>query len=130
MCKVFVKEPPFCKDEVKSWSRSMPVIKFESYNASDVRSSQTCQKKLAGAGVRGDLAGHGARRVASISRDQSHERRRPAATLRRRGENAPELPRRFPSYPAATAAVLPATAGRKKRCRARVLSGPEYKAMA
>src|SRR6266853_3929869 len=105
----------------------MPVTKFDSYNASDVRSGP---KKLAGARLRDGLARHGARRLASISRDQSHERRRPAATPRRRGENAPELPRRFPSYPAATAAFLPATAGRKKRCRARVLAGREYKTMA
>src|SRR5438874_10181184 len=108
----------------------MPVTKIESYNASDVRLGQTCQKKLAGVGLRGDLARHGARRLASISWDQSHERRRPAATPRRRGEDATELPRRLPSYPAATAAFLPATAGRKKRCRARVLSGREHKTMA
>src|SRR5258707_2252475 len=93
----------------------MPVTKFESYNENDVRLGQTRQKKLADAGVRGGLAGHGARRLASISRDQSHERRCPAATPRRRGENAPELPRRFPSDPAASAALLPATAGQKKR---------------
>src|SRR5882762_4501522 len=108
----------------------MPVTKFESYNASDVRLDQTRQKKLAGAGVRGGLAGHGARRLASISRDQSHERRCPAATPRRRGENAPELPRRFPSYPAATAAVLPSTARRKKRCRVRAIHDRDDQTMA
>jgi len=58
----------------------MPVTKFESYNASDVRSDKTRQNKLAGVGVRGGVAAHGARRRAPVSRDQSLEQRRPATT--------------------------------------------------
>ena len=58
----------------------MPVTKFESYNASDVRSDETRQNKLAGAGVRGGVAAHGARQLSPVSWDQSLEQRRPATT--------------------------------------------------
>ena len=53
----------------------MPVIKFESYNASDVRLDQTRQKKLAGAELRGVVAAYGAGRRAAVSLDQWRERR-------------------------------------------------------
>jgi len=46
----------------------MPLTKFEGYNASDVRSDKTRQNKLAGVGVRGVVAAHGARRRAPVSR--------------------------------------------------------------
>src|SRR5205807_4512637 len=99
----------------------MPVIRFESYNASDVRSDKTRQNKLAGVGVPGGVAAHGARRLARVARDQSLEQRRPAITPRSHGEDATKLQRRSPSYPAATAAVLSPTARRKSRCRVRAI---------
>src|SRR6266446_6146337 len=105
----------------------MPVTKFESYNASDVRSGQ---KKLAGAGLRGGVAAHGARQRAPVSRDQSLEQRRPATTPGSHGEDATKLQRRFPSYPAATAAFLSPSAGRKKRCRVRALPDRDQPTMA
>src|SRR5258706_9342216 len=98
-CKVFVKCPPFCKDEVKSWSLSMPMTKFEGYNASDVRLGQRCQKKLAGAGVRRGLAGHVVPRLVQFSRVQWLDRRGPPATPGGGGGKPPNLPRRFPGSP-------------------------------